>query len=252
MVEVSRPRTHYEILGVDPGATAEQIKSAWRKAARQHHPDRNPNDDQAAACFKLASAAYECLSDPKKRRSYDVELAYDELNGCVLCGSPVVEDREVCMWCGIRIYQHAQAQRAAAQRAARAERAAARHATKARQEPPPPRRPRPRTTQDVLEEEYAWMGDPDNFDRMMGRRPEDYEAFTGASADELLGALLSEAAIRTAHASPRNRRGGVRVVIELDNMNVSVDRNTIHNLRRVHRSLGAAQQILRRVRTWFD
>src|ERR1700685_2189477 len=62
----------YVILGVERDASAEQIKSAYRKAALQWHPDRNPhNKDEAEHNFRLAAEAYAVLSDPQKRPIYD-------------------------------------------------------------------------------------------------------------------------------------------------------------------------------------
>ena len=60
----------YEILGVDRGASTEDIKKAFRNLARQYHPDANP-DPGAEARFKEINAAYEVLSDPVKRQRYD-------------------------------------------------------------------------------------------------------------------------------------------------------------------------------------
>lgn len=62
---------HYEVLGVSRGATADEIKKAYRRLARQHHPDANPDDPQAEAVFKEVALAYEVLSDPERRRHYD-------------------------------------------------------------------------------------------------------------------------------------------------------------------------------------
>jgi molecular chaperone DnaJ len=62
---------HYEVLGVSREATADEIKRAYRRLARTHHPDANQNDPQAEDRFKEISHAYEVLSDPEKRTRYD-------------------------------------------------------------------------------------------------------------------------------------------------------------------------------------
>ena len=64
-------KDYYSTLGVKRNATEKEIKSAFRKMARKHHPDLNPNDKEAEARFKEASEAYEVLSDPEKRRKYN-------------------------------------------------------------------------------------------------------------------------------------------------------------------------------------
>ena len=62
---------YYKTLGVDKKASAEEIKKAYRKLARQYHPDRNPDDKNAEARFKEISQAHDVLGDPEKRRQYD-------------------------------------------------------------------------------------------------------------------------------------------------------------------------------------
>jgi molecular chaperone DnaJ len=64
-------RDYYEILGCTKGASAEEIKKAYRKVAMQFHPDRNPGDKAAEEKFKEAAEAYEVLSDADKRAQYD-------------------------------------------------------------------------------------------------------------------------------------------------------------------------------------
>ena len=64
-------KDYYKTLGVDKTATPEQIKKAYRKLARQHHPDVNPNDATAEQKFKELNEANEVLSDPEKRQKYD-------------------------------------------------------------------------------------------------------------------------------------------------------------------------------------
>lgn len=64
-------RDYYEILGVARGANPDEIKKAYRKAAMQYHPDKNPNNKEAEDKFKEAAEAYEVLSDNTKRQRYD-------------------------------------------------------------------------------------------------------------------------------------------------------------------------------------
>ncbi len=63
---------YYELLGVHSDASADEIKRAYRKRARDLHPDANPDDPQAESAFKDVALAYEVLSDPDKRRRYDL------------------------------------------------------------------------------------------------------------------------------------------------------------------------------------
>ena len=64
-------RDYYEVLGVSKSASADEIKSAYRKLAMKYHPDRNPGDEEAKAKFQEASEAYEVLSNDEKRQRYD-------------------------------------------------------------------------------------------------------------------------------------------------------------------------------------
>jgi DnaJ-class molecular chaperone len=69
-------RDYYKTLGVERGASQAEIKSAYRKLARKHHPDVNPNNKDAESRFKQINEAYQVLSDAAKRKKYD-ELGAD-------------------------------------------------------------------------------------------------------------------------------------------------------------------------------
>jgi curved DNA-binding protein CbpA len=181
--------THYETLGVEPTADAPTIKRAWRRAARDNHPDRHPGDAGAAARFKAASQAWDVLRNPGTRQEYDATLrAAPRL--CMRCGDAAFPGLPVCLPCGL----------VAAEAAADAAR--------------PPASPEP--VVDV---------DPN-------QRPEDYAPAPGrpASTDELLGALLGEAAIRGA---------AVRV-----DVHVSGDRAHRQFVRQVTRNLKLANRLV--------
>ena len=62
---------YYKILGVDKSASQEDIRKAFKKLARKHHPDLNPNDPDAKRRFQEINEANEVLGDPEKRKKYD-------------------------------------------------------------------------------------------------------------------------------------------------------------------------------------
>lgn len=84
-------KDYYEILGVAKGASADELKKAYRKVAMQYHPDRNPGDKAAEEKFKEAAEAYEVLSDADKRAQYD-RFGHAGVRGAGAGQGPNMED----------------------------------------------------------------------------------------------------------------------------------------------------------------
>jgi len=80
--------THYQTLGLTPGATAAQIKSAHRRLARRHHPDTGGDP----LLFKAIQAAADVLGDPEKRREYDESLRNQPVESLAATAAEVVRD----------------------------------------------------------------------------------------------------------------------------------------------------------------
>ena len=74
-------RDPYQVLGVDRSASDAEIKRAFRRLARQHHPDRNPGDSAAEERFKSIQSAYDSIGSPQKRREHDQAEQFARFTG---------------------------------------------------------------------------------------------------------------------------------------------------------------------------
>jgi molecular chaperone DnaJ len=88
---MSGKRDYYEVLGVERGAEAGEIKKSYRKMALKFHPDRNPDNKEAEDKFREAAEAYEVLSDDQKRAQYD-RFGHEGVRGAASSGGASMED----------------------------------------------------------------------------------------------------------------------------------------------------------------
>lgn len=88
---------YYAILGISEHSTPDQIRLAWKDAARKHHPDRGGEP----VFFSQLSDAHECLSDPKKKAAYDMAFRALSSLRCA-CGKAKLPGSDCCTWCSLR------------------------------------------------------------------------------------------------------------------------------------------------------
>ena len=227
--------THYALLGVDADATKDEIKLAWRKIAKDTHPDRHADDPERIERFKKCKDAYETLVDPRARVAYDTELRGPNI--AAYLGS----------W--VQAHQNEIKRRAAAVKEEERRRA------QQKRRPPPSAYAQ---EQARLEKEFGWTADPSNYASMMGKKEDEdptaqYDTpLDGLNSDDLLQALLSEAVLKAAMREDRLKVDGNKVEVTLSpDMKVTIDSHTVKNLRKVHKNLKQMERLVTGVKRWW-
>ena len=228
--------TFYDLLGVEPSATGEEIKSAWRKIAKETHPDRHKENPELTERFKQCSKAAEVLLDVETRVRYDAELQAPSIADFV--GAWVQSHKQEL---------HKRAQQPLPSKPRRKKKTAA----------VPPSSPSSYASeQQRLEKEFGWTADPANYDSMMGKDPtREYDTpLDGLTSDDLLQALLSEAVLKAAmREDSRMKVNGNKVEVKLaPDLTVTIDSNTVKNLRKVHRNLRQMERLVDGVKRWWS
>jgi ribosomal protein L40E len=258
--------THYETLGINDNAEPDAIRTAWKRVARDTHPDRNPDDPKALERFLLAKEAYETLSDEGRRAVYDTEqqmawLRFEGRTRCASCGATVGPAADRCVRCAILEHRKKTAEvvartraemvrlqaEMAAERATRAEKAKAkaRETGRVSQRSIPPR-PKKKPIRTI---DFGLGAD------ILGRyRLDDLfvEAPIGLSSTGLLEALLSEAAIRSSLGAvdPARERAGQTVVSFTHGdtqVQLKIDPTTIRDVNGTLRSAARVMAAIRRL-----
>ena len=115
MVQEVGLKDYYAILGISEHSTQDQVKAAWKEAARRHHPDRGGDP----SIFSELSEAHDCLSDLKRRAAYDIAFRAVSSLRCP-CGKAKLPGSDLCTWCALgRAQAHDQREAQARSRARR-------------------------------------------------------------------------------------------------------------------------------------
>jgi curved DNA-binding protein CbpA len=205
-------QTWYEILGVQPSATAAEIRSAWRDVARTCHPDKT-DDPEKNRRFQVANEAKSILLDPDVRAAYDADLRRAEERAphprCPTCGLRLASSDAPCPLCIVRTTKK----------------------PTATPEPPKPRRRRRKRIRLDLDPELlspAW-------------------AAPATSVDDLMANLANASTI-----SAIRRARGTRLEIPVGkDLTVVIDQGTIRTLRGIARNVDAVGRIVKAVREWL-
>jgi curved DNA-binding protein CbpA len=267
-------KTHYEALGVEPDADAEQIKAALRKIAKQCHPDRNA-DPQAHAVMASANSAWSVLKDPLTRAAYDAELAQESeikhrtkkasppKKSCVSCGQPSFQQSPKCWRCLLRESVEEEARLRVEEEARLRVEEARRRVEEARRRVANEAQLRDKRARARAEDALRRRRDAQSQAKMREESLKDQQKsaedttnmhgyddpIRAPDSDTLFEAILSESALRAARDV---KRDGVNVWLHIaPDMRLEAKGSTVDLAREVHRGLRQANRLLGRVSKWF-
>ena len=221
--------TLYTVLGVAEDATQDDVRKAWREAARALHPDRHPNEPDAEERFKAAASAWETLGDADRRAEYDAWLADERQPKCSRCGTAMPVAQPLCQLCALT---------AQPPRKPKAPKAA---------KPPRPKPPPPPSEE---EEQRARRVAQERATAETFARAEGVEPPPAVNYNDLLESLLGDAARRTS-ARPRKKDEN-EVEIEISPLfTVRLPADTVDAVREVNKGIGTMNRFLRSMRRLF-
>jgi curved DNA-binding protein CbpA len=269
-------KNHYETLGVGPDADVEQIKSAFRRIAKECHPDRT-SDPAAHAHMSAASAAWSALKDAASRAEYDADLAAQAgrprrrakeaepstLRPCTSCGEHAAFQQSTKCWrCLLRDTAQEESRRRAegeAKRrveAARASVEASRthdEAARARDEAARARAEASRRRRQDAQTQAKMREQALNEQRRNAESATNLHGYDdpihAPNSDTLFEAILSESALRAARGVQKD---GVNVWLHMTpDMRLEAKGSTVDLAKEVHKGLRQANRLLDRVSKWF-
>lgn len=235
---------HYGALGVPETATIDAIRSAWREIARTSHPDHAGSDVGSRDRFRAASDAWSVLRDPEARAAYDAELVQSRMPRCIQCGRPSTV--AVCTLCALS----APSQRAPkSPKPPRPPKPPKPPKPPSRPPPPPPPPPIPEEPESSRVRREAAERDAVNRTRVY----DDIDQLHAPSGDNLLEALLADAAFRAAEMAPKKRRKKSKLEVKVSpHFTVSLEGETAETLAGVSKNLRLASRILSGITRFFN
>lgn len=221
--------TLYTVLGVAEDATPDDVRRAWREAARALHPDRHPNKPDADERFKAAAEAWETLGDADRRAEYDTWLVDERQPKCSRCGTPMPVPQPLCQLCALTSSPPRKPKPPKAQR---------------------PKKPKPAPPPSEEEQQRARKVAQERATAETFARAEGIDPPAAVNYNDLLESLLGDAARRT--SSRPKKKDDKDVEIQVSPLfTIRLPADTVDAVREVNKGIGTMNRFLRTVRKLF-